>query len=79
VAPDTRPMTGSISNQQPSTIRGEAQSSLVGIPSRRAASVARSGSASIGSCCGIVEAEFTAEGADLVLDAHHDSKVTAVD
>jgi hypothetical protein len=25
VAPDTGPMTGSISNQQPSTIRGEAQ------------------------------------------------------
>ena len=28
VAPDTGPMTGSISNQQPSTIRGEAQLSL---------------------------------------------------
>ena len=28
VAPDTRPMTGSISNQQPSTIRGEAQQDL---------------------------------------------------
>jgi hypothetical protein len=26
VAPDTGPMTSSISNQQPSTIRGEAQS-----------------------------------------------------
>ena len=26
VAPDTGPMTGSINNQQPSTIRGEAQS-----------------------------------------------------
>ena len=30
VAPDTGPMTGSISYQQPSTIRGEAQSCVVG-------------------------------------------------
>jgi hypothetical protein len=30
VAPDTGPMTGSISNQQPSTIRGEAQEAQSG-------------------------------------------------
>src|SRR6266508_4099241 len=53
-------------------------SSLVGISSRRAASVARSGSASIGASCWIVEAEFTAEGADLGLDANHDGEVATV-
>src|SRR3546814_9479681 len=53
-------------------------SSLVGIPSRRAATVARRGSGDMGISLRIVEAEFTAEHAYLVLDLHDDRQVAGI-
>src|SRR3546814_19063530 len=50
-------------------------SSLVGIPNRRAATVARSGSGDMGISLRIVEADLTAEHAYLVLDLRDDSQV----
>src|SRR3546814_11944206 len=53
-------------------------SSLVGTPSRRAATVARRGSGDMGISLRIVEAEFTAEHAYLVLDLHDDRQVAGI-
>src|SRR3546814_16331091 len=50
-------------------------SSLVGIPNRRAATVARRGSGDMGISLRIVEADLTAEHAYLVLDLHDDRQV----
>src|SRR3546814_7315992 len=53
-------------------------SSLVGTPSRRAATVARRGSGDMGISLRIVEAEFTAEHAYLVFDLHDDRQVAGI-
>jgi hypothetical protein len=50
----------------------------VGRPSRRAAAVAGRGSAGIGIPLRIVEAEFTVEQSNLVLDADHHREMTGV-
>src|SRR5437879_5788953 len=54
------------------------RSSRVEMPSRRAASLARRGSADIGPSLGVVEAQFTTEDPDLRFDAHHLGQVAAV-
>jgi hypothetical protein len=53
-------------------------SSFVGIPSWRAASVALRGSLATGIPF-VVEPEFTAELSDLALDAHHNGKPAGID
>ena len=58
--------------------RMRTRSSRVDIPSRRAASLARRGSADISPSLGVVEAQFTAKDPDLRFDAHHLGQVAAV-
>ena len=53
------------------------RSSRVEIPSRRAASAARSGSAGTAASLGIVESQSTAEPPDLVLKRNNDGKLPA--
>src|SRR5688572_12484117 len=55
------------------------RSSRVEIPSRRAASVARSGSAGIAASLGIVETQSTTEGTNLRFLLDHDSKMAGLD
>src|SRR5215211_3095279 len=54
-------------------------SSLVGSPRRRAASVARSGSAGIGASLGIIEIKFMAEKPYLSLDCDDHGEVPRID